>query len=254
MERFFGGSSELSRSGYRCRCTANGSFASCITNPSITCVSTFGLIVALGIPPLSALLPVFGGKPPVDPVDGVVTQDDPEEDTVPLVESKPLGPMLLTGIADVPVTVAIAVVDIDDVAVEVAVVFDAPVVIVVVVVVVEGADDTVDVAVLKSFVVSSAELAVEAVAVAVEFWAAGTPLLTVVTEVGATEADTTEDTDTVVASDERGVDASALVPFELVAVVPVPGAGVVSIGVLAEPFNWPSDALSEASVPAVVVD
>lgn len=60
--RFFGGSSPLSLSGYRWRCTGNGSGASCITYPSITCVNTFGLIIAFGSPPLSVAAFVAGGK------------------------------------------------------------------------------------------------------------------------------------------------------------------------------------------------
>lgn len=69
--RFFGGSSLLSLSGYRWRCTGNGSGASCITNPSITCVSTFGLIIAFGSPPLSLLpvLPCGGGRLLLFPLD-----------------------------------------------------------------------------------------------------------------------------------------------------------------------------------------
>lgn len=44
------GGSSLFSSEYRCRVTANGSLASCMTNPSITCVRTFGLIIAFGSP------------------------------------------------------------------------------------------------------------------------------------------------------------------------------------------------------------
>lgn len=66
MARFLGGSSLESHSGPRCQWFGNGSFASRITNPSITCVSTFGLIIAFGRPPLS-VVPVllWGGGNPV---------------------------------------------------------------------------------------------------------------------------------------------------------------------------------------------
>lgn len=66
MARFFGGSSLESHSGPRCQWFGNGSFASSITNPSMTCVSTFGLIIAFGRPPLS-VVPVllWGGGNPV---------------------------------------------------------------------------------------------------------------------------------------------------------------------------------------------
>lgn len=59
VERFFGGSSLVSRSGYLWRWTGKGSVASCITYPSITWVSTLGLIIALGRPPLS-VTPLLG--------------------------------------------------------------------------------------------------------------------------------------------------------------------------------------------------
>lgn len=69
MARFFGGSSLESHSGPRCQWFGNGSFASSITNPSMTCVRTFGLIIAFGRPPLS-VVPVllWGGSPVAPPV------------------------------------------------------------------------------------------------------------------------------------------------------------------------------------------
>lgn len=206
------------------------------------------------MPPLSALLPVFGGNPPLDPVEGVVTQDvaiEPVDDTLPLVESNPFGPILLTGIADVPVTVAIAVVGIvDDVElVDWLVLLDVPVVIVVVVV--EELDTVDDAATVKSFVVSSDGPVVVvvvvgvAVAAVVAVWAA-LLLTVVVTDVGDTEAESTEGT--AEASDDRGVDASGVLldPLGLDTLVPVPGAGVVSIGVPAAPFICASEMLSVA--------
>lgn len=68
MARFFGGSSLESHSGPRCQWFGNGSFASSITKPSITCVSTLGLIIAFGRPPLS-VVPVllWGGRPVLPP-------------------------------------------------------------------------------------------------------------------------------------------------------------------------------------------
>lgn len=73
MARFFGGSSLESHSGPRCQWFGNGSFASSITNPSMTCVSTFGLIIAFGRPPLS-VVPVllWGGGNPVPGLPPVV--------------------------------------------------------------------------------------------------------------------------------------------------------------------------------------
>lgn len=73
MARFFGGSSLESHSGPRCQWFGNGSFASSITNPSMTCVSTFGLIIAFGRPPLS-VVPVllWGGGSPVPGLPPVV--------------------------------------------------------------------------------------------------------------------------------------------------------------------------------------
>ena len=232
----------------------------------MTCVSTFGLIVAFGMPPLSALLAVFGGNPPpVEPVEAVVTQDvavEPDDDdtTLPFVESKPFEPMLLTGIADVPVTVAIAVVAIvDDAVVEVALLSapPPPVVTVVVVVLVEELEAvaTEAVAAVGSFAASSAALA--GVVAVVEFTDAvaallltPAPLLTVVMEVGALEAKADDTADAI----DDGV-RSPLVPFALLTVVAVPGAGVVSIGVLAVPFNCASVALlSVAGVQVVSAD
>uniref|UniRef100_A0A182VGJ9 Uncharacterized protein n=1 Tax=Anopheles merus TaxID=30066 RepID=A0A182VGJ9_ANOME len=248
----------------RCRWTTNGSFASCITKPSMTCVSTFGLIVAFGMPPLSALLAVFGGNPlPVEPVEAVVTQDvavEPDDDTtLPFVESKPFEPMLLTGIADVPVTVAIAVVAIVDVAVVEVVLLSAPppVVTVVVVVLVEELEAVATEAVVAvdSFAASSAAPA--GVVAVVEFTDAvaamlltPAPLLTVVMEVGTLEAKADDTADAI----DDWV-RSPLIPFALLTVVAMPGAGVVSIGVLAVPFNCASVALlSVAGVPVVSAD
>uniref|UniRef100_A0A182QNL0 Uncharacterized protein n=1 Tax=Anopheles farauti TaxID=69004 RepID=A0A182QNL0_9DIPT len=254
----------------RCRCTANGSFASCITYPSMTCVSTFGLIVAFGMPPLSALLPVFGGNPPVVPVEGVVTHDvavEPAVDTLPLVESNPFGPILLTGMADVPVTVAIAVVVEAVVEVEEVVLLAVPPLVIVVVVDDDvGVEATepdapvdVGVAVVASgFVVSSiaadgAELTAPPVTVVVPG-----ALLTVVipAEVGVVEAaDCNDGKDATAASADRALVTSPPVPFVLpTPVVVVPGAGVVSIGVLAVPFNCASDALSVAAAAPAAVD
>lgn len=68
MARFFGGSSLESHSGPRCQWFGNGSFASSITKSPMTCVSTFGLIIAFGRPPLSVVPVLLCGGSPVAPV------------------------------------------------------------------------------------------------------------------------------------------------------------------------------------------
>lgn len=250
MVRFFGGSSLESHSGPRCQWFGNGSFASCITNPSMTCVSTFGLIMAFGRPPLSVVVPVLlWGSNPVPPavvqpvavvlppptlvvvwVDVGVAPAAVLVGVAVLVDSNPLALITAGVIADVAVTVAtlvaavlVVVIDADaddESELVVVVVYDA-----LVVVVVCGAVVVVLTAPAGSSDDATAGCPADAAA-AVD--------VDVVVGVVAT------DTDAVVAA----VGVAAVVVVVVVTVVK--GAGdEVSIGV--GPFNCASDALSAAA-------
>lgn len=261
MVRFFGGSSLESHSGPRCQWFGNGSLASCITNPSMTCVSTFGLIMAFGRPPLSVLVPVLlcGSSPPVLqpvvvplPVLGVVAvaaaADWVDVGVVPaaapvvvvvgvavalLVDSNPLALTTAAGvIADVAVTVATLV---------------ASEALVVVVVVIDADDESelVVVAVYEALLVvvvcGAVVVVLTAPAGSSDEATAGCPADAAAVDVDVVVGVMDRDADAVVAA----VGVAAVVVFVAVVVV-VKGAGdEVSIGV--GPFNCASDALSAAA-------